>query len=832
LCNWDAHPALIEEAKKLIAKNYPDGPPKVLDSFAGGGSIPLEALRLGCEAFAIEYNPVAYLILKCTLEYPQKYGAKLAEDVARWGKWVLERARVELAEFYPKEADGATPIAYIWSRTVHCPNPACGAEIPLFRQLWLARKANKRIALKPIVNHHEKRVEFEVVTVGADEDWPSQGTVKRATAHCLICGGTAQGDYIRSESKAGRMGHRLVAVVKTAGRGSGRQYEVANSFHQEAFEKAARRLEELKTNHKGDLSLVPDETMLPTIGNNFTVSGKYIWGIHSWGDLFNPRQLLALVTFARLVREAHDEIKKESCDAEYARAVTTYLALAVDIHANRNSVLGSWTPDRENTRSVFAGHHLHMVWDYSESNPISDASGSWDEAMEAPVRYLARESRIPRAGSAHLGSATALPFPDRHFDAVVIDPPYYDNVPYADLSDFFYVWLKRSVGHLYPEAFQNKLTPKDEEIVHNPARWATAAKTKRHQPDDCACPDCVSRRHYERLLTQAFQEIHRVLKDDGLSVIMFTHKSTAAWESLIQSLLNAGLYPTASWPVHTEMEASTHTRGKGSIVSTILLACRKRRAQSNVGWYHELKPQLEARVREKLKKFWEAGIGGADFFVSAIGPAVEVFGRYEKVLRPSGETITISELLDEVRRLVADFALDMILKSEGIGQVDAPTRFYVLFRWAYDANEVLYDDARKLSQALGVELDALAHIGLVKKQKDKVQVLSALERDPKAQQEGREALLINGLHKALVLWEKGDLENLQKFLAEEGLLEAERFWRTAQALINVLPDGDEERKLLEQLMPSREGLLRKELGRKLPRGQKELFEQEGEGESS
>ncbi len=833
LCNWDAHPSLVEEARKLIAKHYPDGPPKVLDSFAGGGSIPLEALRLGCEAFAVEYNPVAYLILKATLEYPQRYGPKLAEDVAKWGEWILEKARAELAEFYPKEADGATPIAYIWSRTVRCPNPACGAEIPLFRQFWLARKPNKRIALKPVVDHSKKRVEFEVVTVGANEDWPSHGTVRRATAHCLVCGGTAQGDYLRSESKASRMGHRLVAVVKTQGRGRGRTYEIANSAHIEAFEKAARRLEELKANHKGNLSLLPNERMPVGYSQAFPVT---TWGYDQWGQLFNPRQALALVTFARLVREAHDEIKKECCDAEYAKAVTTYLGFALDKLTERNNVLGRWENTHEKIHSALSGHHIHMTWNYIETNPFSELTSGWSTGLNYIADCIQAQVGFKPHSVVALGSAACLNvLRDGTLHAVVIDPPYYDNVPYADLSDFFYVWLKRSVGHLYPEAFSTQLVPKDEEIVHNPARWATAAKTKRHSeaggPDACACADCISRKHYEQLLTQSFKEIHRVLKDDALAVIMFTHKSTAAWESLIQSLLNAGLYPTASWPVHTEFTGSTHTYGKGSIVSTILLACRKRhvgqtQGSAPTGWYHELKPKLEARVRERLQAFWEAGISGADFFVSAIGPALEIFCQYEKVLHPSGQTITVSELLDEVRKLVADFALQMILKGEGVGQVDAPTRFYVLFRWAYDADEVPYDDARKLAQALGVELDALAHVGLVKKQKDKVQMLAALERDPKAleKQDDREALLINELHKALVLWEKGDLENLQKFLAEEGLLNAERFWRAAQALVSVLPDGDEERKLLEQLMPAREGLLRKESQRAAPREQKGLFE--------
>ena len=821
LCRWEVHDGdpgghyLLEQARCRIRKRFSDQPPKVLDSFAGGGSIPLEALRLGTEAYAVEYNPVAYLILKATVEYPQRYGHRLIGEVQRWGEWVLERAKEALAPFYP-QVEGETPIAYIWSRTIRCPNPACGAEIPLFRQFWLARKAKKAVALMPCPDPATKQVDFTIVGQGAPippHFDPAKGTVARGNAVCLLCHTSADEKYVKAEAQAGRMGHRLVAVVTTRGRGQGRTYRIAAPHDHAAFQNAEAALHNLTQTPSPwafGLSWIPDEPMLPSIGNNFTVSGEYPYGIRQWGQLFNPRQLLALCTFGKWVREAHRRILQETNDKDFAKAVATYLAFGVDIHANRNSALGSWTPDRENIRSVFAGHHLHMVWDYSESNPISGASGSWDEAVEAPIRYLTRESRIPQAGSAHLGSAAALPFPDKHFDAVVIDPPYADNVPYADLADFFYVWLRRIVGDLYPEAFQTLLTPKDEEAVVNPARFG--GKKQGEQ---------IAHKHYQRLMQQSFEEIYRVLKPDGMAVVMFTHRSTEAWERLIQGLLDAGLYPTASFPVHTEMEASTHQAGKGAIQSTILMACRRRPDQASVGWYAQVRASLEQVVRERLQAFWQAGIRGADFFVSAIGPAVGVFGKYRKVMRPDGSELAVGQLLEETREIVSAFALAQM----GIAQLDEPTRFYILYRWAYGGDALSFDEANKLAKSAGAELDALAEECLVARTRDVVHVPIFAERVrhtrfknsiQQAVDDGKFATLpeIDQLHLLLYLWRRGETELLSSLLGRGGILSEEHpLWRTAQALLEVeqAHSGDalhEEATALAQLLGSKRSLMR------------------------
>ena len=818
LCQWEVHDGdpsgryLLEQARTLIRQRFGDTPPRVLDSFAGGGSIPLEALRLGAEAYAVEYNPVAYLILKATIEYPMRYGHALVQEVKRWGEWVLQQAKQQLAAFYPA-AHGETPIAYIWSRTIRCPNPSCGAEIPLFRQLWLARKDNKKVALKPLPNRAAKRVEFAIAEGKQIDFDPAQGTVTRGNAVCLVCHTSVQDDYVKAEAQAGRMGHRLVAVVTTPGKGRGRNYRLATDQDRAAFQKAEAALHNLVQTPSPwafGLSWIPDEpARLVGAGQQQSVEASY--GFLQWGKFFNPRQLLALCTFGKRVREAHRRILQETNDPDFAKAVATYLALAVDFMANRNSSACFWNAQREDFYQVFATHALKMAWDYAESQPFSGSSGSWESALDMQVRYLSRESRIPQAGSIHLGSAAALPFPDKHFDAVVIDPPYADNVPYADLADFFYVWLRRVVGDLYPEAFQTLLTPKDEEAVVNPARFG--GKKQGEQ---------IAHKHYQRLMQQAFAEIYRVLKPDGMAVVMFTHRSTEAWESLIRSLLDAGLYPTASFPVHTEMEASTHQRGKGSIQSTILMACRRRPEQASVGWYGQVQAELRRVIPERLEEFWRAGIRGADFFISSIGSAVGVFGRYRKVMRPDGREVTVGDLLEEARGIVSAFALEQL----GLARLDEPTRFYVLYRAAYGGEELSFDEANKLAKSVGAELDALgAQYRLVERRGDRVQVPAYAKRLQneayrralqRSVEDGTLARLpeIDRLHLALYLWRRGEQEGLSALLGHVGVLEEDHpLWRTAQAILEVeqnhgSEEVSEEATVLAQLLGSKRTLLR------------------------
>ena len=433
---------LLAKARELIRKNFDGKAPKVLDCFAGGGSIPLEALRLGCETYALEYNPVAVLILKCVLEYPQRYGKALLSEVRKWGEWMLEEARKELARFYPPDEDGSIPVGYIWARTIPCQNPACGAEIPLMRQTWLAKKGRKRIALR-LIPHTSPRpspipsppggegsvhfpgetgtqspsplggegggegdppkpwVDFEIVEGEAIDFDPEEGTVARANVRCPVCGARMDDDTTRRLFREGKAAQRMVAVVLSPcsqrGRGArgegGKRYRLATPRDLEAFHAAEQALEDKRRElwEKWGIDPVPDEP-LPLMSGVFNVP---IYGMTRWGDLFNARQKLALITFAEKVRQAHAQMLSQGADPEFAKAVTTYLALVLNGVSDHCSAACQWRGGTEDTGHTFGRQALPMNWDYAEVNPFSASTGSWASMSEKTLRVLAHLTAIP-----------------------------------------------------------------------------------------------------------------------------------------------------------------------------------------------------------------------------------------------------------------------------------------------------------------------------------------------------------------------------------------------------------------------------------------------------
>ena len=801
LSSWDAVSGrnrdrggerLLAQARELIRKANGGQAPKVLDPFAGGGSIPLEALRLGCETYALDYNPVAVLILKCVLEYPQRYGRKLLEGVKHWGEWVLEEARKELARFYPHDPDGGIPVGYIWARTLPCQNPSCGAEIPLMRQTWLAKKKNKRVALRMIPDPAQKRVDFEIVEGDEIDFDPGQGTVSRAVVRCPVCGGTIDAKTTRRLFREGKAGQRMVAVVLHHPDRQGKTYRLATERDLEPYREAEKALEKKRAQLWAEWGLdpVPDEPLPPKETLGFRVQR---YGLTRWGDLFNSRQKLALITFAEKVRRAYEKMLEEGTEPEFAKAVITYLALAVDRLVDKNANIVVWDNTRDMPAHVFARQALPMIWDYAETNLLSGATGDWNSAHDWVLRvvsYLVASEM--ETGRVLHSSATELPWSDNTFDAVLTDPPYYDNVPYSDLSDFFYVWLKRTVGDLYPELFATPLTPKSEELVADASKAGSMEKAKQR---------------FERMLTQAFREIHRVLKDDGIAVIVFAHKTTEAWETIIQALLNAGLYMTASWPIHTEMQARLRAQESAALASSIYMVCRKR-VRDEIGEYPQVRAEIERNVRRKLSQFWEEGIRGADFFMSAIGPAIEAFGKYSRVEKLSGEEVTVPELLEYVRRVVSEFALERILKGKP-STVDTESRFYLLWRWTFGHARAPFDEARKLAISIGLELGQhWDQEGFLRKEKEYVRLLGPEERVPRFLEDGKIRNMVDALHMAVLLWERNDHEGLKAHLERCGYPE-ESIRALAQAIADVLPEGDEERRLLHGLLggwPSRGGV--------------------------
>jgi len=810
-----------KELTKVIEGKRKVEMPKVLDPFAGGGSIPLEALRLGCEAHALEYNPVAVLILKATLEYPQKYGEKLVKDVEKWGRWVLDEAKGEIGKFYPEEGDsgqrdllkrdkkaGWVPIGYIWARTMQCQNPACGAEIPLMRQFWLRRKEDSdgridwsgSIYLHPVIDK-KKHVDFEIINAkqlaGFD---PSKGTRPTSRARtsfvCPICGVTYKQRDIQKTANDRGIGHRLIAVVLHRPGERGKKYRLSTGNDLAVFAKAKKRLQEWLRKWDGEWSLVPDEP-LPYLRSIFNV---HVYGVRSWSELFNPRQLLCLRTFVAKLKASHAKMLKEGYDSEYAKTVATYTAFCLDRLTDYNSSLCVWAVSGEFVAHTFGRQALGMVWDYFELNPFSQSTGDWTSAQDWITRALEHCNNVSLKSVVRQGSAASLPYEDASFVAAVTDPPYYDNVPYADLSDFFYVWLKRSLSDLFPDLFATPLTPKSEEIVQLAERNPKAYGFK-------------TKEFYQHMMEEAFKEIERVLNVDGIATIVFAHKTTAAWETLVAALLRAGLVPTSSWPIHTEMKARLRAKESAALASSFFLACRRREG-NEAAYFKDIKHQLTKRIVERLDHFWKQGIRGADFFISAIGPAVEVFGRYEKVKKLSGEEVSISVLLDEVRKQVTEYALSKILHGVSLEKIDPLSRFYVLWRWTYNGETVPYDDARKLAQAVGIELDDIRGKGKLISGKDKIAVAKPDERNPDEVAKRQPMSLIDALHKSCLLWKADKRKQLEKFLAESGFADDPTFWETSQALSELLPDGDKEKQMIQGLL-MKAPTISKEAGKQL-----------------
>jgi putative DNA methylase len=480
-----------------------------------------------------------------------------------------------------------------------------------------------------------------------------------------------------------------------------------------------------------------------------------------------------------------------------------------------------------------------MLWDYAEVNPFSGATGSWEAGTEyiSSVAHLPHppvpKSQQPLVPKTQHGSATDLPWGDDFFDAVITDPPYYDNVNYSNLSDFFYVWLKRTVGHLHPDLFATPLTPKSQEMVADAYRFDGREGAKQH---------------FEAMLLQSFREIHRVLKPDGVAVIVFAHRTTEAWETVLGALTEAGLRTTMAWPIHTEMQARLLAQESAALASSIYIVCRKRQGAAT-GYWSEVRCETRELVERRLQQFWDAGIRGADMFISAIGAGMEVFTRYARVEHVSGDPVSMGEFLQEVRQVVAKFALRRVLHEQAVAsELDALTRFYLLYRWAYGRAEVPFDEARKLATSVGLELTQVWGAGeVIEQDKERVRVLAHYERAwgvrpagakggrgrpprsrrgvpseqlsleamqiPSEAKEGAIAAwdalrargrqsLIEAIQLAAALWEANQISRLHEWLGE-GYADRPAFWLTAQAISEMLPDGDRERRVLHGLLMHR-----------------------------
>ncbi len=710
LCRYPGEPQVIVEAqrhileahaerltgetgKKVTVKDIEEGRaprPKVVDMFAGGGTIPLEALRLGCEAYALDLNPVAHIIELCTLVYPQKYGktdknakgsakdgtwAGLAEEVRYWGNWVLEKVKGEIGDLYPPIPDPKaskakqvlkqaqleiagkdferkgqhkltvetpagylTPVAYLWTRTVRCKKPSCGSTVPLVKQTWLCTKKDRYVAVQIIAPKGKREVRFEVAEAASERGlgFDPEAFSKGGNATCPFCGTVADSDYVKDQGSAGRLGQQMMAIAGTKAGRQGKVYLSADSLPHFIPDDETIRLRIQKLCASKGLS-APTEPIVTDAKNS---CWTYLYGLTNFGQLYTPRQLLCMLTFTSAARDLHEELLQQGYDENRSKAVATYIGGMVDKLSDFCSAQCVWNyTGGRGVKNSFGRQALPMTWDFCETNPFNPAGASWVAICEdIPVAIELLSFSVATVADVRRGSGTELPWENLKSDAVITDPPYYDNVPYSNISDFFYIWLKRTVGHLYPEHFATQSTPKKSEAV---------ADATRHGGDRVR-----AKKAYEEMMAQAFAEAHRVLKPNGQMTVVYAHKTTLGWATLVDSLRQSGFTVTEAWPLDTEMKGRLRGMESAALASSIFLVARKRLGAATGSYEEEVQPELERIVRDRVETLWEMGVSGADLVIACVGAGLRAFTRFGRVEYANGEEVAAQRFLTEVETVV------------------------------------------------------------------------------------------------------------------------------------------------------------------------------------
>jgi putative DNA methylase len=891
-----------------IRKAYGGRAPRVLDPFAGGGAIPLEAMRLGCEVTAIDINPVAWFILKCTLEYPQKLAgqkrplpdfvlrdrefmeaflkaqglkgatlrtqlerlglgddaaaenpakaksgqsgsfgfdggvsleADLAWHVRAWGRWVLARARADLERFYPT-IDGKPTVAYLWARTVKCKN--CRATIPLLKTKWLCKKDNKRVLLKVEPNADRSGPVF---TILSGKDAATQGgngaqrreydrklgagTMSRAGATCVCCGLPSMSrEDLRLEGEAGRLGTMMTAVIVDGP--EGKEYRLPADGEIQSAHEATTEVEQVFRDVPFGIpnESVPQGASRTGGGSPFTV---HIFGLKRWCDLFTPRQLLALGTFVKHTRSAAIALAANEIEGEMAQVVCAYLSGAINRLVDRGSTLCTMVPTRETIGHTFARFALPMTWDFAESVALNDSTGGYPGALDWVARFIEHATdalRFAPGPNTTLASVLATELQQAQTEICVTDPPYYDAIPYSDLMDFFYVWLRRTLPGLSPEideAFREPLGPKwssekqDGELIDDSSRFG-GDKT-------------ASKKAYEDGMFRAFQACDRALVADGRMVVVFANKSPDAWETLVSAIIRAGFVVDASWPIQTEMGNRTRALSSAALASSVWLVCRKRPETARPGWDNRVLDEMRENIYTRLREYWDAGIRGPDFVWAATGPALEAYSKHPVVKKANepGAVMEVSEFLRAVRRIVVDFVVGRVLSHNGeataVSGLDDVTTYYLLHRHDFGMDDapigacILYAiscglsdhdlaDRYEILQRTGGQAEpdedeepsADGDAAVEEGSGSKVRLRPWNRRIRKSMGydgEGRPAPLIDQAHRLMHLWRAGDVVRVDEYLDARGLRRNALFHQLLQALIELAPAGSEERSLLESI---------------------------------
>ena len=709
---------VLDAAKAEILKSTDGNPPPLLDPFAGGGAIPLEAQRLGLEAHAHDLNPVAVMINKAMIEIPPKFAGQppvnpeaqrnklteddwsgtrgLAEDVRYYGEWMRAKAFEKIGHIYPKvkDADGKehTVIAWLWARTVKCPNPACGCEMPLVRSFALSKKKNAEAYITPIIN--DGHISYAIKQGTQDE-----GTVNRRGATCICCGAAVGFPYIRDEGRSGRMGRHLLAVV-AEGQG-GRMYLPADS-EQITIADVER----------------PDDYPDADLPNNPRDFKTPNYGMMTFAELFTNRQLLALMTFSELVAEARAQVEADGGSAEYAQAVSVYLAFVVDKMTDYHSSVCSWNSSGEKIRNTFGRQAIPMVWDYAESNPFCTSSGSYDNMLGWVVKSI---GILPTASCGVVAQFDAQSDYGLQNIMISTDPPYYDNIAYADLSDFFYVWMRQSLKDIYPALFRTMLVPKAEELVATPYRFGGSTEKARIFFEDGMVSACMQM--YASAADDIPVTIYYAFKQRDTD----TQDATAStgWETMLSAIIRAGFCITGTWPIRTELSNRMIGRDANALASSIVLVCRKRPADAPICTRRDFLTALKRELRPALVSLQQSNIAPVDMAQSAIGPGMAVYSRYAQVLEADGTPMTVRTALQIINQ-----ELDQYF-SEQDGALDRDTIFCVALYTQYAFREVKFGDVDVLARAKNTSTDRLREKGILFAERGTVRLL---QRDEMAAQ--------------------------------------------------------------------------------------------------
>lgn len=792
------------------AKEAWDGElPTVLDATAGGGSIPLESVKYGLPTIANELNPVASVILKSVLDHPRT-SKDLSDDIEKYGKKINKRVRGRLGEYFETK-EGERVLAYLWSHTINCPD--CGIKIPLAPNWWLDKESGSEgLAVKPEVSDGE--ITFDTVRLPDDvsksEFDPSKGTVAYGKATCPNCNVTVDGDEVKEQARNSKMGEKIYGVYyeRKGKTDNKRKLRAPTDKEKKVYRKAKEKVD-------SDPNL-----------STFLSQKRYVgpadrsanYGLTEWRDMFNARQLLSHYTYLDEFEKMKDEIEREYTKEE-ADVIETYLALVADKAVDYNSKMCAWVPSGTKIGHSFDRHDFAFKWTYAENNLIAENFGyEWplENTIKAYKDFHRLTKHAEKADTQVLQeNAGDMSLDSGEVDAVVMDPPYYDNVMYAELSDFFYVWLEKYLGDVYPEFFESQLTDKEDEAVANPSKFDDVASDEKSSTE-------LAKEDYEGKMTDIFDEMYRVLQDEGVFTLMFTHKKTEAWDTLTKALINSGFTVKATHPVNTESSLSLHQKGKNAAESTIFLVSEKReQTDEEYTLWKDIKEETRKVAREKAAELDQKGVEftKVDMMLAAFGPTLEVFTKNYPVVDSEENEVQPEQALDEARDAVSDYLIDQYL-NEGIKEVDPKTEWYVLSWLIFEAERFPYDEGRRLALGVGEDIGDLkkrnrlwrkksgdivlrSHEGRVRDiTKDKGDRKSKKPVDPEAVSFDSS---LDKVHAAMHVYKMEGERDANSWLNERSFASDPGFKSTLKSLLKVLPRDHEDWKNARDLASGKTG---------------------------